>query len=132
MSEGISGYGTTISGATTGSVGYLRGVSVGGGDVTDIDVSSGESTNKWREFVAGMIDAGEITLSMVYQEDLADTLQAAVGDAAQAWTITFTDGSTFVCSGYVKAFSIDAPYDGEATMSMTIKLTGVPAFNVGA
>lgn len=130
MSEGRSGYGATITGSVSGAIGYLRGISVGGSDVTDIDVSSGDSTSKAREFMPGMIDAGEITLSMVYQEDVADDLLDLIGGTAETWTIAFGDGSSFACSGYFKSMSIDAPFDGEATATGTIKLTGEPTFTV--
>lgn len=133
MSDGNSGFGTTVSGATTGSLGNLMSVSVGNIDVTRIDVTSMDSTDKWKEFIAGMKDAGEITLDLLYDDDEYNTAITHIGGTNEVWTVTFPDGSTFVCSGFIAGVGpVQAPMDDKMAMSVTIKLSGKPTFTAGS
>lgn len=127
--EGISGFGTTVSGASTGALGRLIRVSVGSMEANDIDVSSMDSPNRWREFIAGMKNAGEIRLDILYDEDEVDAALDALGSDNETWTITFPDTATFVCDGYVKSVGpIDAPMDDKMAVSIGIKLSGEPTY----
>ncbi len=63
---GISGYGTTLSGATTGAVGSMLNITGPSETVDDIDVTSMDSTGSRREFISGLIDSGELTFDLVY------------------------------------------------------------------
>ena len=99
MSDGTHGHGTTLAGGTTGTIGNI--ISVSGPDQTRdaIDISTMDSTNKWREFIPGMIDAGEVTFDINYDGSAAgnaNVLAGALDDAAETWTITFPDTSTWV------------------------------------
>jgi predicted secreted protein len=131
MSDGISGYGTTVSGASTGALGDLTGVNIAGMDVTDLDVSTMASPDRWKEFIAGMKNAGEVTLTLLYEMGNFDAVQTAFGGPNEAWTVTFPDGSTFVCSGYIKHLGADSKMDDKITQAVTIKLSGEPVFTQG-
>ena len=128
MSDGISGFGTTLSGATTGAVAQIRSISLPGMEVGEIDVTTMASTSGWAEFVAGIKNAGEITLDLLYFKTLHNTLLTRIGAAVENWTITFPDSATFVVAGYISSIGIESPHDDAMTMPVTIKLSGVPAF----
>lgn len=122
-------HGTTLSGGTTSAVGKITSISVAGMTRDSIDVSNCDSTNKYREFIPGMIDAGEISLTVSYDKTLLDTLiDTTIGGDAETWTITFPGGSTFVCSGFLTNFSVTGEYAGSITADLTIKLTGNPTW----
>ena len=128
MSDGISGFGVTLSGASTGSIAQIIGLEIPGMEADDIDVSSGESTGRWREYIAGMKDAGELSLDLLYEEDNFDAIQDSFAGDSEVWTVTLPDGATFVCSGYIKSNGIAVPMDDKVSQSATLKLSGVPVY----
>ena len=68
MSDGTHGHGTTLAGATAGTVGNVTNLS--NSQTRDsIDISTMDSTSKFREFIAGMADAGELTFTINYDGD---------------------------------------------------------------
>lgn len=126
--SGISGYGTTLEGFSTGTIVKIREIGVDGMEVDDIEVSDMKSTNRWKEFIAGMMDAGEISLDLLYEKANHDAVQSALGGSNELWTIEFPDGSTFACNGYLKGVGIAAPHDDGITQEATLKLSGAPEF----
>ncbi len=124
----MHGHGTTLVGASTGAMTLITNVEIGGIEVDDLDMSSMSSTNKWREFEAGMKNAGEASFDMLYEKDQVDAVMSALGGANEAWTITFTDGSTFVCDGYLKGTALPVPFEDKVTQSASLKLSGEPVF----
>lgn len=133
MSDGISGFGTTLSGSVTSSVSQITSISIPGVSVDDLDVTTMASANAFREFIAGLKDAGELSVELLYEKSAYDAQLAAVGGAAETWTVTFPDESIFTCSGYIKAAGqVEAPMDGPMTSSLTIKLSGEPSFTEGS
>ena len=126
--SGISGFGTTLAGSVTGAIGQVTKISLSGQDVNDIDITTMLSPNGWKEFIAGLKDAKEITLDLLYEGANMDTILGALGGENENWTITIPDAATFVCEGYVKALGTQIPMDDKISQSMTIKLSGEPEF----
>ena len=126
---GTHGHGTTLAGATALGIGSITKISIGGISVDDLDVSTMASTDKWREFISGMIDAGEISFDLIFDGTVTATLFTKIG-ASDTWTVTFPDtgAATFSAPGYIKGISIDDPYDDKITGSCTIKVSGKPTF----
>ena len=128
MADGISGYGTTLSGATTGVIGNIRSLSLGGITADDIEVTTNDSTNSWKEFIAGLKDAGDLTLDLIYEKVDTNTILNALGSTVEVWTITLPDDSVFTISGYINNLGVEMPMGDAITSSMTLKLTGEPTF----
>lgn len=96
-----------------------------------IDVSTHSSANRWREFIRGMRDAGEFSVTMKYvagsaSDDAciatvtADTATAVVIDVKAA---TGTEDLTI--SAYGTSYAVnDLEFDGEQTATLTLKPTG--------
>lgn len=127
------GHGTTLTGGTTGAIGEILSISVSGQKRDSIDVSSMDSTSKCREFIPGMIDAGEITFSVNFDKSasgVADRLQTAfLAGTDESWTIAFSgSAATFACNGFITDLSYNTEFEGKSTQDITIKLTGVPVF----
>ena len=130
--SGKFGFGTVFSvtiDTALEAIAELTGVS--GPDISadDIDVSSSDSTDMYREFIPGMKDGGNITIEGNFINDTTQLhFQTLLdGEAAVDMTIDFPDTlATLTFEGYVSAFSIDAPFDDKISFSATIKVTGKP------
>jgi len=100
-----------------------------------IDVTSHDSDDGFREFVAGLHDGGEITVEgMCIVGD--STGQVAMhtdfqATTVKAWEIRFpsyASAPVITGNGYITAWSWDFPFDGPITFSATIKVTGKPTY----
>ena len=138
-SDGILGFGATLTVAptsatsTTTALGNIQALNVSGLEREDIDISNMDSTGMAREFLAGMYTGGTIDVDMIYDPTASGTIDLLV-TAFQAgtkytWAVTCSDGTKFVCIGYIKSLDpMNIAYDGTVTAKVTIKLTGVAAY----
>jgi len=119
----------TILLATAVDVAFIQ--SIGGSDATraSVDVTTFDSTAKWSEFITGLLDGGEITVELLYDETQYDLWDDRLAAVAEVWKITFPDSSTYTFTGFVTAVGKPSAGTGDAlTYNMTIKITGVPVF----
>ena len=98
--------------------------------VDAIDVTSHDSADKYREFVAGLKDAGEISVEGNLITAVQGNLLVAniTSGAEVAVIINFgpADPATFTCQGFVTAFEPDSPHDDKLSFSATFKIMGKP------
>jgi len=125
MSDGQLGHGTTLVGSTTGTVGNVISVTVGGRSRDMIDISTMDSTDKFREYIAGFADEGEFTAECNFDDaaDITALNTAFQGATSQTWTVDFGT-RTFACTGFISGLEFTSPHDDKQTVSITIKLTG--------
>ncbi len=127
MSDGIHGHGTTF---TLGGTAIGNVMSIGGPEFArdSLDVSTMDSTAKFREFIPGMLDAGEITLEINYDGTAAGTanlLSAQLTTSAQAIILTLPGSNgTYTATGFITGLGHAIPFDDKVTQSVKIKLTG--------
>lgn len=148
----VVAYGTLLtSGSQTYKISQSRDITGPSLSRTSVDVSNvaGDSavidgkTVGFKEFKPGMIDAGEISCDLVIDPD-QDQIDgtATTGDHPilfqnETWTIEWppqvatNTGATFACDGFLTQYDVNAPFDGELTASITIKLSGAPTFTDG-
>lgn len=140
MSDGIHGHGTALTvndGTSTTTIGNI--ISVTGPDEArdPIDISTMESASKSREFIPGMLDAGEASFELNYDgtaAGTADALKTLKTATAQTWTITFNDAgagetdSSWASAGFITGLGFASPFDDKATQTVTLKFTGVPTY----
>jgi len=127
MSDGQTGYGTTLTGATAGLIGNITQLT-GPSETRDpIDISTMDSADQVREFIAGMKDSGEITFTCNYDGSAAgaaNALKTAYDlGTAEIWTIVYPDTSTEAATGFITALGKATPFDDKITQDVTIKLT---------
>ena len=94
-----------------------------------IDISSHDSADHYREFVAGMKDAGEITVEGNLISAVQGNLMLAnlTSGAEVVVLITFpSDPATFTGAGFVTAYEPAAPFEDKLSFTATFKLTGKP------
>ena len=131
-SKGTHGHETTLAGGTVGDVGNI--ISISGPDMSRdaIDISTMDSTNKAREFIAGLYDAGELTAEINYDGSSGGTANnlhtAFLLGTPEVWTVTFPDTSTWVTNGFITNLSHAIPVDDKITQSVTIKFTSGPVY----
>lgn len=99
-----------------------------------VDASHEQSPGAHREFIAGLADAGEVTLDINY---VPGNSASAALEAEKALTgssaainrrITFPDGSYMIFVGILTGFEPDAPIDDKMSASVTFKVSGIPTF----
>lgn len=130
------GHGTTLAGGTAGTIGNILSVDIGGRARDSLDSSDMDSTDKFREFISGMADEGDLTVEVNYDganAGIADALDTAYQlGTAETWTITWPDGSTFVCSGFITSLGVATPFEDKITQSLTIKLSGKGTYSAAS
>ncbi len=104
--------------------------------LSPIDVTHLESPDRYREFIGGLRDGGEITIEGNFypgdtlgQVGLSDDLDAAT---VQDFTITFpaSTGTVWTFKGLVTKFKTGAALDDRLTFSVSIKVTAKPALGI--
>lgn len=128
---GTTAFSTTIA---KGAQAIAEPTSITGPGISGdtIDVSSHDSPDTFREFVAGMRDGGEVSIE--FNLDLSDAGQVALytdvcDGSLDAYTITYTLGTgapTCTFNAIVTSFEISAPYDDKLSGSATLKVSGKP------
>lgn len=96
-----------------------------------IDVTTHGSTGRYREFIQGLRDGGEITIEGMYNTSSSATIVAQLNTSTTVTaTVDFpTTPSTtrFTASVICTAFSSEAPVDGAISYSATFKVSGQPS-----
>jgi len=89
-----------------------------------------DSAEIYKEFVAGMIDAGELSLTLKWA--IADAGQVALmaafdaGDGTVKGQIKFPDNSTYTYVGVVTGAGMEVPKNETITQTFKIKISGKP------
>jgi predicted secreted protein len=124
MTTGYHGHGTTFSIGGT-SVGQI--VSISGPNLSrdSIDISNMGSTNKWKEFLPGMLDAGECTIELIYDGTTVATLLAAqLTASASTMVVTYPDNGTWSAAGFITSLGHSVSFDDAVKQSVGVKFTG--------
>ncbi len=132
-SAAISGIGAVIQrgdGASVEAFTTLAEVSnIGGPNISrdTIDVTTLDSVNGFREFIAGFRDGGEVVLDMNWTRASYDLLKTDFDtNASRNYKIIMPDsGSTeFDFAAWVINIATNIPTDDKITMTATLKIDG--------
>jgi hypothetical protein len=143
MSTGIHGYGSTFR-LYTAATAYANATtianisSIGGPNVSrdGIDISTLASGTITKEAIPGMVDPGEITLELNYNETDAPVLSNTTIGINQHYPVYFainfpdagvastTAASSFVGSGFITSLGHALDTGSKISQSVTLKLTG--------
>lgn len=147
MTDAQSGYGTLLQmgdGADPEAFTTIAEVKDIGGPEYETgthDVTNQSSPGAVREFIAGLIDAGEVTFDVNWQPDNA-THDAATGllsvqlarkavNFRLVWT-QFDPDERCNFAALVTGFSGTSPADDPMNASVTLKVTGLPTWDTVA
>lgn len=99
-----------------------------------VEVSSRDSAGQAKEYLAGMLENGEVTFDLVYDPDLQTHSASASGGlitlmaagTLNNFRTTFADTTpaTATFAGLVTQFQPTMPLNGAQTASVTIKISG--------
>ena len=134
MSNAKHSFGTVLKKGVT-TIGELT--EIGGVDISadTIDVTTLASADGYREFIQGLRDGGEISMSgFFYPGDAGQSalLTALNTGTADSYTIEFpvSMGATWTVSGIVTAYSTGSSLGDAVTFEATLKVTGKPNLGV--
>lgn len=120
----MKSFGTTFSiGGTL--VGGLTSIKRTGESRNFIDVTTHGSADGYKEYIAGLKDAGSCELEgLVLPEDAGQGILRTGSDDAQACVITLTDGAEIAFDGFIQSPDDNIPLDDSVTFTASIKITG--------
>lgn len=104
------------------------------GEADDIDVTTHDSPDGHREFIRGLIDAGEISFTGIWeaaasQQTPITRLQTGPTSSLDYIKVIFAGSlGTFTARGYVKNASLNPNLDDKMELSGAIKISGKPVF----
>ncbi len=93
-----------------------------------IDATHHASPNGFREYIAGMMDGGEVPLEINFVPSATDPYLAAMQAGLGQFRITFNNGVTCTFFAIVTAYSPDTPLDGKMSAGITLKVSGRPVW----
>ena len=99
--------------------------------VNPVDATHNASPSGTREFVAGLLDAGEVS----FEFNLVPGGVGVLGLMTELGTVprptknrrlVFPDGSYFTVAAFITGFETDTPIDDKMKGTATFKVTGLP------
>lgn len=120
-----------IEGPTTGTYAYVAEVT----SITPpslsrdtVDATHLESPDGAKEYIAGLIDTGEASISINYAPSASDVLMASFNAPKDNFRILFPGGAVALnFAGIVTGYEIgELTPDGKMTATFTVKPTGKP------
>lgn len=149
MADAVAGFGTLIQmgdGADPGpevftTIAEVQDIGGPGMETGTIDVTHQTSPGAVREFIAGLMDGGEVTFSVNWlpgdaTHDASTGLIAAqLARAIKSFKIVwaqFTPDELCLFDGLVTRVSPTSPVDGKLSADVTIKVSGLPSFETAA
>lgn len=120
---------TTLHGTRTGYIGIIRDFSPGeiAADILDKPDITRAATDDGKHFEAGLIDYGEMTLTVEFSGTEAGDYNSARDDIGldQTFTITYPDGSTDVGGGFIAGVGVPSDTENETILAnIRIKKSG--------
>jgi predicted secreted protein len=129
----LLGFGVRLVRNTTTDLGELIELSGPSLARDAVEASHALSTNRFREFISGLRDGGEVsaTIALVPATAQSSPHQELMDDfnnnSAVAYRVIFPDANTyFTFSGLITALEHATPIDDRMTLAVTIKITGEP------
>ena len=97
-----------------------------------VDVTHMTSPDRYKEFIAGMNEAGDATITLNFVPSATDALVAAFTATSGKYQITFPNDVTMTFSGIVTGYEIGELSTDKMTATMTIKPSGAPVLAAAA
>jgi predicted secreted protein len=116
------------------TIAEVQNISGPGLKMETVDVTSHSSTGAWRQKVATLLDAGDVTFDVLFSptapthSQTSGLLRDMKNRTARNFTLTFPNvGATvWTFPAYVTGFEPGEPVDGALTASVTLTISGAP------
>jgi hypothetical protein len=139
-STAVKGYGVTLTCDAAGTAYPIMEITDYGDfgiSRSDIEVTSHDSDSSSNEYIPGLREGGELSLTGNYiGTDTSGQVWAMVTNlddgSANTFTLTLpnTEASTFVFEAYTKSYKVKADLKGALKLTLVLKITGLPVFTV--
>lgn len=138
MSGSKIGYGATLEFANGASpavwtkvaeVTHLGGIQM---SASSVDVTHMESPDDAKEFIAGLIDGGEVPIegnflpSNATQDDSTGLISIFKSRETRDWRMTLPGGEIFSFSGFLQNVGFDVPMEDKMPFTASVKISGLP------
>lgn len=133
--------GTTLEKTKSGSeiedllIGGLTSIGEIGVESEEIDTTTLDSPDGYKEFEPGLKDAGEVALAgdIKSEATVEKMLALAESQSMEAWVVTYPSGATWAFSGFIKSFKDgEKTADGKASYTASIRISGKPIYTKSA
>jgi predicted secreted protein len=130
-------FGATLTKLMSGSevadtvIANLTSISRIGLESEEIDVTDFDSQDDFREFIAGIKDAGEFAIAgwIKSSSNVEALLALANSRSVESWEVEMVRGDLWEFDGFVKMFEEgELTVDGVRNFSGTIRISGAPTF----
>lgn len=120
------------------AVAFVSNISISGYAVDTVEVTTHDSENGFKEFIAGLSDGGEVSFDVVFDPSNSTHNETtgglkAIMDAktVKNWKVEFpmSPVKTWAFSGLMTSFELEAPLDDALAGSVSIKVTGKPVLS---
>lgn len=109
----------------------VKELAIAGRKLSEIDVSHFLSPGKWKEFIAGFGDSGNVTFKTNFSDAQLDVLEALVPEPTDAnfgrvrWVIVTPAGGTIAFVGFLQPPNPTFPDDGAIMIDCSIRVSGI-------
>lgn len=121
--------------ATDLTVANLTKIGEIGLESDEIDTTTLDSAEEFKEFIAGSKDAGTLPIegNIVSESAVAALLALANSRSLEQWTVTYPSGATWEFTAFVKSFKDgEKTPDGLATFKSDLRISGKPIYTPAA
>lgn len=132
------GHGTEFhrsdDGTSTGTfakVGRIRDVTPPSLSRDAVETTDMESTDRWREYIGGLKDGGEVSFEITFDPGSTETttfMGDLNDDDAGYYKLIFPDTSEWGFAGLLTGFEPSTPIGDKMMANVTFKLTGKPGW----
>lgn len=129
--------GTTLTKTKSGDetvdlkIANLTSIGEIGVESDEIDATDLDSPDDYKESIAGLKDAGEVSIAGNIKEEsnVEKMLALAESRSIEEWTVKYPSGAKWVFKAYVKSFKDgEKNTDGLATFTGTLRISGKPVY----
>ncbi len=100
--------------------------------VTASKATTLRSTAACVEKIPGLIDEGEVSLTLVFRKGVLQTLRNTLRVNQNSEIVASDSGSTWIFDGFITEIGLDVPDDDVVTNDVTIEITGPVTYTPGA
>lgn len=94
-----------------------------------IDVTYMDSASSFREYIAGLLDAGEVTVEFNWVPSATDPVLAAMTAGTGQFKLQYNAGVNIVFKAIVTSWATQSALGEKLSGTATFKLTGVPTWS---
>jgi predicted secreted protein len=96
-----------------------------------VDSTHMQSDHKFREFVPGLRDGGEMsfTINFIPGDATSDLVAAhATDDTLTQWRMVFPNAEMWSFFAYLTGFAAEVPLDGKMSATVRVRVSGAPSW----